>query len=49
MNKLKVYTKEGNDFATWPFDMPENIIINTAVGGNWGGAQGVDNSIFPLK
>ena len=35
--------------STWPFDMPENIIINTAVGGDWGGALGVDNSIFPLK
>ena len=47
--KIQVYTKQGNDFATWPFDMPENIILNTAVGGSWGGAQGVDDSIFPLK
>jgi len=44
-----VYTKQGNDFSTWPFDTPENIIINTAVGGNWGGAQGVDDNIFPIK
>ena len=23
------------------------LILNVAVGGNWGGAQGIDNSIFP--
>jgi hypothetical protein len=46
----QVYTKEKeSDEATWPFDMPENIILNTAIGGNWGGSQGVDNSSFPLK
>ena len=46
----KVYTKEKeSDEATWPFDRPENIILNTAIGGNWGGSQGVDNSSFPLK
>jgi hypothetical protein len=23
------------------------MILNVAVGGNWGGVQGVDNNIFP--
>ncbi len=31
----------------WPFDKPQFFILNVAVGGNWGGAQGIDNSIFP--
>ena len=31
----------------WPFDKEFNIILNLAIGGNWGGAQGVDNSFFP--
>ena len=33
----------------WPFDKPQFFILNIAVGGNWGGAQGIDNSIFPQE
>ena len=32
---------------SWPFSKPFYFLINIAVGGNWGGLQGVDNSIFP--
>lgn len=31
----------------WPFDDPFHLILNIAVGGTWGGARGVDSSIFP--
>lgn len=31
----------------WPFNLPQYLILNTAVGGSWGGAQGIDDSIFP--
>jgi beta-glucanase (GH16 family) len=31
----------------WPFDQPFYFILNLAIGGNWGGAQGIDNTIFP--
>jgi beta-glucanase (GH16 family) len=31
----------------WPFDDPFHLIMNIAVGGTWGGARGVDPSIFP--
>ncbi|HCD53369.1 MAG TPA: beta-glucanase [Balneolaceae bacterium] len=31
----------------WPFSQPHFILLNMAVGGDWGGAQGVDDSIFP--
>lgn len=33
--------------STWPFDKEAFLIINLAIGGNWGGAQGIDNTIFP--
>lgn len=31
----------------WPFDKPFYFLMNIAVGGNLGGAEGVDDSIFP--
>lgn len=40
-------THNGND--EWPFDKPMFIILNLAVGGDWGGQQGVDDSIFPAE
>jgi beta-glucanase (GH16 family) len=35
------------DPATWPFDQPFYAILNLAVGGDWGGAEGVDRRAFP--
>jgi beta-glucanase (GH16 family) len=46
----KVYLSITNEHKTvneWPFDKPEYLLLNVAVGGNWGGAKGVDESIFP--
>ncbi|WP_438946572.1 glycoside hydrolase family 16 protein [Sediminibacterium sp.] len=40
-------TGKGKD--EWPFDQRFHLLINIAVGGNWGGAKGVDDSIFPQK
>lgn len=31
----------------WPFGKPFYFLMNIAVGGDWGGLQGVDDSIFP--
>ncbi|RZJ94162.1 MAG: glycoside hydrolase family 16 protein [Brevundimonas sp.] len=31
----------------WPFNTPFYLILNVAVGGTWGGAEGVDPSVFP--
>jgi len=31
----------------WPFDQYFYLILNLAIGGNWGGAQGIDDTIFP--
>jgi beta-glucanase (GH16 family) len=48
-----LYFSFGNDMAgnndTWPFDKPHYLLINLAYGGSWGGAQGVDTSLLPLK
>jgi beta-glucanase (GH16 family) len=35
------------DKRTWPFDKPFYLKLNLAIGGNWGGQQGIDDRIFP--
>lgn len=40
-------THKGKD--EWPFADPFFIILNVAVGGDWGGQQGVDNTVFPAE
>ena len=35
--------------AEWPFDQRFHLIMNIAVGGNWGGAKGMDDSIWPQR
>jgi len=39
--------KEGPE--SWPFDQDFYLILNLAVGGNWGGQQGIDEFIWPQK
>lgn len=49
-DSLKPYYTYNPDIKTqqnWPFNKPCFIILNLAIGGNWGGAKGVDDSIFP--
>jgi beta-glucanase (GH16 family) len=41
--------ESGYQWALWPFDKPFHMILNIAVGGDWGGQKGVDDSIFPQK
>jgi beta-glucanase (GH16 family) len=38
----RISTNEG-----WPFDKPYFLILNLAIGGNWGGE--IDDSIFPVE
>jgi beta-glucanase (GH16 family) len=42
-------TNSAADYKQWPFDKPFHLLLNIAVGGNWGGAQGVDDSIWPQQ
>ena len=46
-NVTHTYAPSNKTAANWPFDKPQFFILNIAVGGNWGGAQGIDNTIFP--
>ena len=41
------FVNENKDFTAWPFNQKFFMILNVAVGGNWGGAQGIDNNAFP--
>jgi beta-glucanase (GH16 family) len=41
--------KPTDDFSGWPFDKRFHLIMNLAVGGNWGGKEGVDESIWPQR
>jgi beta-glucanase (GH16 family) len=36
-------------FKEWPFDKKLHLLLNIAVGGDWGGAQGVDETIYPRQ
>lgn len=35
------------NWQQWPFNKKFHLLLNIAIGGNWGGQDGVDNSIFP--
>ncbi len=35
------------DPAKWPFDAPMHLLLNVAVGGTWGGEQGISADAFP--
>jgi len=41
------YTNDGKGKGGWPFDAPFHLLLNVAVGGDWGGREGIDPSIFP--
>lgn len=48
-NVIHTYAPGVKTAENWPFDQPGFFILNVAVGGTWGGAQGIDNSIFPTS
>jgi beta-glucanase (GH16 family) len=43
------FANEGSGFEAWPFDQPFHLLLNLAVGGNWGGKHGVDEGIWPQR
>lgn len=47
--KIGTYANTGGGWAVWPFDKRFHMILNLAIGGDWGGAQGIDNNIFPTR
>ncbi|WP_461643479.1 family 16 glycosylhydrolase [Labilibaculum euxinus] len=46
-NVTHTYAPSTKTASNWPFNEDQFFILNVAVGGNWGGAQGIDNAIFP--
>lgn len=42
-----VFRNEGKGFESWPFDQRFHLILNLAIGGNWGGNKGIDPEGFP--
>jgi beta-glucanase (GH16 family) len=47
--KYFTFDNEGSGEAAWPFNKPQYLILNVAVGGAWGGEKGIDDSIFPQR
>jgi beta-glucanase (GH16 family) len=47
--KYFTYTDEGSGNEAWPFNNEHYLILNIAIGGSWGGVQGVDPFVFPQR
>lgn len=47
--KVFTFENENKSKDEWPFDQPFFLILNLAIGGAWGGQQGVDLSSLPQK
>jgi len=43
------FANEHNDYAAWPFDNKMHLLLNLAVGGDWGGTKGIAQDIWPQK
>ena len=43
------FRNEGTGPDVWPYDKPQYLILNLAIGGGWGGQKGVDDGIFPQR
>jgi len=47
--KYFTFRNEGTGSRAWPFDKPQYLLVNLAIGGAWGGQKGVDDRRFPQK
>ncbi len=48
-SKVFEFDNENTGFQVWPFDKRFHILLNLAYGGDWGGAQGIDDTALPQK
>ncbi|NDA64830.1 MAG: glycoside hydrolase family 16 protein, partial [Chitinophagia bacterium] len=46
-NKMFQFNNSNKGYQEWPFDKRFYLLLNLAVGGDWGGRQGIDDSAFP--
>jgi beta-glucanase (GH16 family) len=47
--KYFTYRNEGTGLDAWPYDKDQYVILNMAIGGDWGGQKGIDDRIFPQR
>lgn len=47
--KYHVFMNDQKGISSWPFNQRFHLLLNVAVGGNWGGKFGVDDATFPQK
>jgi beta-glucanase (GH16 family) len=47
--KYFTYANDNSGVASWPYDKPFYLILNLAIGGAWGGRNGIDDAIFPQR
>jgi beta-glucanase (GH16 family) len=43
------FANEHSGYDAWPFDNKMFLLLNVAVGGDWGGQKGVDENIWPQR
>jgi beta-glucanase (GH16 family) len=43
------FANEHSGYPAWPFDNKMYLLLNLAVGGDWGGAKGIDQDIWPQR
>ncbi|HEX7904560.1 MAG TPA: glycoside hydrolase family 16 protein [Chitinophagaceae bacterium] len=43
------FANEHSSYEAWPFDNKMYLLLNIAVGGNWGAQKGVDSTIYPRR
>lgn len=48
-NHYFTFRNEGTGYEVWPFDKRFHLLLNLAVGGNWGGQRGIDDSKLPYR
>ena len=47
--KYFTFANERSGTQAWPFDAPQYLLINLAIGGSWGGQKGIDDSRLPAR
>ncbi|PRY88955.1 glycoside hydrolase family 16 protein [Mongoliibacter ruber] len=47
--KYHTFENTKGGWEEWPFDHEFHLILNIAVGGDWGGSKGVDTDIWPQQ
>lgn len=43
------FSRIDDDWMKWPFNKPFYLILNIAVGGDWGGSKGIDQGSLPWR